>query len=485
MGQLILPKRFHPDFKNPRIKPIGDVEIDWSHPLAKDIKHFFLLNSTSPRDLISDALGVNSGATLRGNDVDFDGASDFIDFPNDDIWFTGDEPWSMALHLNLDAFPSSFGGVFTPAYQKGGSTNHNIFVSENASYSPITMRILNSSGSLYKAIRFPTATFGTDATGAHTWAVTHNGISSDDANFRVYKDNLSVAPITGAGTATISQTQMGRYNSGNEMDGSLRYIVVWKRELTQEQMRRFINNPYALLKPRQPAIYFIPAAETGQTITVNQVTETNIAQAIAAGIGAVSILVGQVTEADIPQPVTPLNALIIEVGQVVENNTAQSLTALAGNLDIPVNQVTENNTAQVLTVVQGVNLTVNQVIETNIAQAVTVGFGGVSIPVNQVLETNIAQPITVLQGVEIAVGQVTETDLAQSITVQTQISIPVNQVVETDIAQPVVVFSGEQLPESISNVKIFSKTSQVTIRSKTEKITVISKTTNTTIRSLS
>ena len=64
MGILQLPKKFHTDFKVPNKKPIGDVEIDWSHPLTNGLKvclvfqHGRLFNLVTNTEVTTSASGL-------------------------------------------------------------------------------------------------------------------------------------------------------------------------------------------------------------------------------------------------------------------------------------------------------------------------------------------------------------------------------------------------------------------------------------------
>jgi len=54
MGLLQLPKHFHPDFRQPGVKPVGPVEIDWTHPLAADLVFYAI----GPQELVSGAVAT-------------------------------------------------------------------------------------------------------------------------------------------------------------------------------------------------------------------------------------------------------------------------------------------------------------------------------------------------------------------------------------------------------------------------------------------
>ena len=168
------------------------------------------------------------------------------------------------------------------------------------------------------------------------------------------------------------------------------------------------------------------SAPTGQTISVDQVSETDTAQAVAWA--PKRRLVGQVVETDTAQAmaINPIHRL---VGQVVEIDTAQAITV---RRTFPVNQVSEVDTAQAITWAPK-NRLVARVFETDTAQAMTVRR---TFPTGQVEEVDTAQEITVVTGgANIAVGQVEEIDTAQAITVRRTYTM--GQVEEIDAAQAI------------------------------------------------
>ncbi len=144
--------------------------------------------------------------------------------------------------------------------------------------------------------------------------------------------------------------------------------------------------------------------------------------------GGLSQTVNQVTETDLSQPVAAQR--VYAVNQVTETDLAQ---LIAAQRVYAVAQVTETDLAQLIAA-QRIYV-VAQVIETDFAQAIT---RTVLIPVLQVTETDLAQSI-VLE-LRRLVNQVTESDLAQPLTrVKTLV---IGQVFETDLARVITAFLG-------------------------------------------
>lgn len=219
----------------------------------------------------------------------------------------------------------------------------------------------------------------------------------------------------------------------------------------------------------------------GLSATVNQATETNLAQSI--GVGKF-VAVGQVTETDLAQDVTEVSQTTVLLGQPDEENNAQvvsSAKALAigqpsetdlaqtvsSSFGSTIGQASEADLSQAVAprkeetleeasvseeafaVTFSSSATIQQVSETDEAQALAVAL---SVVLGQVSETDFAQPVLTAGIFNVerasetdaalalaasqktqAVGQVTETDLAQ--TVSTQIAVTLGQPAETNLSQ--------------------------------------------------
>lgn len=131
----------------------------------------------------------------------------------------------------------------------------------------------------------------------------------------------------------------------------------------------------------------------------------------------------------------------VTLDQVTETDTAQSLTVVDPIL-VGVSQVSETDTAQSLTVIDPKLITLDQVSETDTAQTLTVSVTDV-VALAQVTETETAQSLTVVDPILGQVAQVTETDTARGLTVVDPAIIALAQVTETDTAQAFTLSQGE------------------------------------------
>lgn len=163
----------------------------------------------------------------------------------------------------------------------------------------------------------------------------------------------------------------------------------------------------------------------GLSATVNQVSETDTAQAITH---LKTLATGQNSETDTAQPVARLKTLA--VAQVSESDTAQAITARKTAV---IGQATETDLAQAITV--STATAIGQASETDTAQPVTARK---TLAVGQANETDVAQPITRVK--LLVIGIVTETDSSQVITARKLKAI--GQASETDTALAITAVSG-------------------------------------------
>lgn len=144
-----------------------------------------------------------------------------------------------------------------------------------------------------------------------------------------------------------------------------------------------------------------PQQASGQTITVNQVTETNLSQVITR---VKNKLVNQIDETNLSQAITRVKQFAI--AQITETDIAQSVQWAPKNR--MVSQIAETDTPQ-------------QVISRKIKV------------VAMIEEVNVAQSVS--PGKAVAITQVTEVDSPQAISIRKIMGIL--QVTETDLSQPV------------------------------------------------
>lgn len=269
---------------------------------------------------------------------------------------------------------------------------------------------------------------GATATGAidglwHLWV----GVRSGTIH-RLYKDGVLVA----SNSSTIRNILLSgspRYvevgSRGNGTTEAYRdhaaLAAMFNSALSPEQIGSLALNPAQLFEPEPIEFYW---AAGGQTISIGQATETELAQAIAWS--PQNRLLVQATETDLAQAISALK--LKELAQSTETDAAQAITPVK---TLAIGQVTETDLAQAIASAKVKAL--GQVTETDLAQAIT--RSGQIVALAQVSETDAAQAISARKTKEL--GQASETDLAQTITEPGAQIVALEQASETDAAQSI------------------------------------------------
>ncbi len=163
---------------------------------------------------------------------------------------------------------------------------------------------------------------------------------------------------------------------------------------------------------------------TTQTVTVNQISETDTSQAVTH---LKTKAVGQNSETDTAQTFTHYK--VTALGQNTETDTSQTLTPLKTKA---IGQPSETDSAQAITKIDPILQAIGQSSETDSAQALTANK---TKAIGQSSETDTAQAITKIDPILVAIGQNIETDSAQVITVVKKVTL--GQATETDTAQAI------------------------------------------------
>ena len=271
MAAIILPSRW-------QTQPRGRVEIDWSHPLAKNLR-FFIANLNGlgvPIDLVSYQVGTVSGsARTEGSFIPqgsgivsklTSASSDYYSWSNIDAHNILTE-----ITLAWRGMLSTVGGYrhFAGKHASNGGTNN-----------PFDFRTNNTAGStavvLVRAETFASASFTSSATisagtSAQTVEMTHTGPLNVNATAYINGVSGSTSGATGSGATPTTNTtglRVGRRSDGVvQMDGYTEYVLGWARVLTEAELRLFRNAPYALLKKTPSKSYFF--STPGSDVFVN------------------------------------------------------------------------------------------------------------------------------------------------------------------------------------------------------------------------
>lgn len=264
MALYTLPKQYHPDFSEPRKKPFGDVELDLTNPLTKGLLNFELFN------------GHGKGSLNLVNNSIFDDGTNNIN----NVGFTrstgvhgrkiiSDRSQNQELMLHPDrAVPSgSETTILTGVVYNAGNVDQTLvhIGTTIAVNNNVLMWADTDGGQLRPAFNCLGSVFGASAsipTNQFTvWGLNFTALSSAPVIF--YVDGVQKGSGT-AGQADAIPVSPWRYandvNSNRGVDGDLFFYAVWGRGLTAAEHKSFSDDPYQILKPKNPPMYFTTAA---------------------------------------------------------------------------------------------------------------------------------------------------------------------------------------------------------------------------------
>jgi hypothetical protein len=269
-----------PNLATPNKKPVGNVELDWNHPLAKHVKYFVIdgdgLDIASrtlfPNIKRTMELAENSFNNLGGSGGNFTpqitGAVTSGTHITRTMWLTGAPDWSSSVSWghyidssnNTDVGPTYVSGtVRYLARQNSGVSNAVQSINMNRFY-----------------------------TYAGVWD-SNTGIQ----NCLVYVDGkyVTTGPWSGASPRYNVPTIFARFG-GNDYTVT-DYQLMLDKKLTASEIKSLYDNPYQLLKPAGSAkqLNFISQVTTTEEVLVDNVIlrEPNLATTAKKPVGNVEI----------------------------------------------------------------------------------------------------------------------------------------------------------------------------------------------------
>jgi len=257
MAKLPLPKSYSADFQNPRVKPVGDVEIDWDNPITRGLKFWPVFVGNKAIDLVSGQTGVNAGTITGGVSKEgktlISGGTSQVAF-SDVYHGIGTGAFTQLVRFNWDGNPANFQtpislptvnevGMYTPQ-EAGGAFSSDADASGTIAYSPD------------KVIQDQFDTFSIckgDGSSIQDGFV--NGILQSGGLARNYTEG-------GTSGITLFNGQGSEYGHGG-----LLFAAVWNRRLTDSEQLEMARTPYQILKPKVEPVYWtvggaIPGGDT-------------------------------------------------------------------------------------------------------------------------------------------------------------------------------------------------------------------------------
>ena len=289
MAKLNLPKGYSTDFQNPRVKPVGDVEIDLSNSLSNSLifgtilgDGFVDLAENKPAQPSSSTIATYT--TINGSRArSFTTAANRVDYETKVLIEQG-KPFTIMWRGNLN---SAAGLKTVAAFKTNVSSAYLLFFFDNASYSDISW---GDDGSGFDN-NYRTTSIG-DVTAAHTYIITYNGDASDTvSSMSFYSDGISqVVGLSGGLTGSNQGTSIGeRRNPTGSYDGDLEFLYVFDKDLSSVA-KELNDNPYQIIKPKTPAVYYTAGASGAITVNAeSQAYNVNFFDATVDFTGLVAV----------------------------------------------------------------------------------------------------------------------------------------------------------------------------------------------------
>lgn len=250
MGILLLPKRYHPDFINPKIFPKGPVEIDRDNYLTYGLIFATYLEGSKTHAI----LGGANNASVDDGGASFDGWNQTIG-PTTSILQYSRPP---KLDYSLGSIATAFECIEAPA------NNAKIFITTDDEF-----QIFRTGGD--NSVRFEISGFG--AADLFTFTDDVFSIGNETILSAIWDDTANIRSITSNGEKLTAATaftggteSFATYNLLNRSDGirqsgcKMRYHFIWDRVLSDQDLARVHENPYQLLKPATSSLYLVPSA---------------------------------------------------------------------------------------------------------------------------------------------------------------------------------------------------------------------------------
>jgi hypothetical protein len=286
MGQILLPKQYHPDFATPGKKPIGPAEIDWTDPISVGLKYYIVFNGAEAIDLVSNKPLIPSSTptqriiTNRGRASDLNG-TDFFTLPHSSN-IALDGPITLLWSGVIDT-GSAF-RHFAGKHSGGGGTNNPFDFRTNNFSTPLVETVRANSGlAIHQGPAVPLGKF-------HILTFTQDGLIENAGAY--FLDGVkSTSSLSGSGTGAPStnteDVRFGRRSDGAvQMDGAHFVCAAWNRELADVENIRISRDLTSVLKPATAQIYNFPSAAGSD---INGTLSVTLDDMTVAGTGEVPI----------------------------------------------------------------------------------------------------------------------------------------------------------------------------------------------------
>jgi len=264
MTLYALPKRYSPDFSNPRVKPRGEVRLIKGHPLAKNIRLFVIFDGKgAPLDLVTGKrlTLVNNptySADIRGKQLEFDGVNQTALMALD---LSNTNSVTVLTGHSWDAYSTN--DDFLYEYTATANSNNGFNVDPNAAGGAGNRYNLvnnNSSGSSVSATSMPRPSVG-----YHNYIYRHAGTSGGLTGWVDGVEQSMTILIDPGNTANFDNSTLfiaSRNASALFGDVDYNYLILFDDDITDKngsiQAHELTKNPWQILEPKTPSLYFTP-----------------------------------------------------------------------------------------------------------------------------------------------------------------------------------------------------------------------------------
>jgi hypothetical protein len=273
LNPIPLPKKYHPDFKHPLVSPSGAVQVDWSNPITKDLQ--FLNIQGSDRNLVTahqarDFALPTSGKQGMGIKTVLSGAEQ-VEFPTDPkTVFDGD--YTMVSFMDRFGEEGSLPGFL--AHRTGTASDgvcQLVAVSgELRTYAYDGSLQFVGFSNLPDVTTLPNPLFVAAASNS----VDSVGIAGSPGNtapeLEVVSGGLEVGT---AGQQEMVIGGLAASQTTHHQFGNYYLSAAFNRSLSEEELKSLYHNPFQLVKPLIPTMYFVAEGDGDTSETINFFTE--------------------------------------------------------------------------------------------------------------------------------------------------------------------------------------------------------------------
>ncbi len=272
-------KILHPDFSRPNVRPIGDVEIDWSNMMTRGLVAAYLLDGSGIlRDIAKNHNGTILGTPVgrvdaKGKHVLLNGTNAAYSIPDHaDLDFGANDDCTIAALTKPNATNQD-----SELFEKQlGNPLYQVVVQSDMNGGNWWWQVRDTGGTLisaesttqYAIGRYDQIMCRRDA--GTTIDISINGVQ-EDSTVDTTGDWSNATPLL-----------IGNGNGGF-YSGTINYLYIFRRRLTDFEGMSIYRNPYQLLAPKTN-FFFVPQEVAAVGSIMNQMQQANLGSDLYNGV---------------------------------------------------------------------------------------------------------------------------------------------------------------------------------------------------------